>query len=879
VISVFAVGAASAQETDMAPPTDSSAESVEAVADDQASAQQTPVAHEIEAELGRLRQALEDVIELRRQLERASSDLAQTRDAAQERVAELAVAMRGLTAGSEQADRMYNVVVGELQNARQRLRSALETWQAPSDVPEYTPLFNVESVDVQRFRQQIETAQTLTSDLTDGVAAARREEREHRWRVVGLYGDLVRRLNELRIENLGLLSPANRARILGLSRDGVAQLLREIDHAALSADLYRQTRLKQVRDARALTRDLFVIGSLSYSVVRLALVIAAILAVRKRWRRWLDRLRRTLFRSARSVSWKRRTEGLLGLVETAAPWGLFLIAVAAIRWALRPAITAPESIVVYQVVLIYGFYRLAIDLTVGLFVRIGRHYRLQIADDREAKILTTVRWVMRIATPIAVLLLVASRVLGRGYLFHLVVGFSWLIALAALLGIVISWRHVAAEAFLAVQPTGRLAALVRSARGRWYGVLMTPGCFLWMTGRAILAVARDFALGFEQTRRALAFLFRRRIERQAEVRGYADVDPGHLPEAFLEAFTEDAVTHGPLVIDHFPGLGDLHGALVDWREQRGGGAFLLTGERGCGKTSWLRQVDGGDLIRTNITLQDRPASSDELASVLGRALAADTSSTSNLEGLRSTLTGGPRRIVIIDLAQHLFLAAVGGYTTFDAFTTLIEQTHHRVFWVCSMSAFAWQRLRAVRPTPIVFRHHQHLGGWSEDRIRELIRARTAVAGVRLNYGDLVVDRMEGVSAQARLIESEEGYTRLLWDYSDGNPRVALHFFLRSLVPEGADAARVRLFRAPAVEVLERLDEDALFTLASVVTHENVTLGEAVAVTRYPEELCRIHLDRLSELGVLRWDGRRYRIATFWHRAAVRLLFRMNLLAD
>ena len=65
---------------------------------------------------------------------------------------------------------------------------------------------------------------------------------------------------------------------------------------------------------------------------------------------------------------------------------------------------------------------------------------------------------------------------------------------------------------------------------------------------------------------------------------------------------------------------------------------------------------------------------------------------------------------------------------------------------------------------------------------------------------VVVEGMEGVSIKARLIESEEGYIRLLWDYSDGNPRAALHFFVRSLDPDRGSRVRVRLFKAPDVDL-------------------------------------------------------------------------------
>jgi hypothetical protein len=837
----------------------------------------TPVEREIESELARRERALEQISQLRDEMTQARAELDLAAERSGEHVAELTVALRAVAAESEQADQLYESIVAELQAARRGLAEALETWRAPSEVPLYSPGFDLTTVEVVRLHERIEAGRELMASLRGEENALRGLETDLRWRAVEISGDRVRHLNGQHITSMELLTPARRERVFGLSRDGIDQLRREVYNVALTTRLYRETRLHQLREARALARDVFLIGSLSYLALRLAVVVAVILVVRARWSGWLDRLRRYLFRRARTLAQKRRNDRAVGVLRALGPWLWFLIAVTAVAWALEPVIAVPELGIVVQVALIYGLYRLAVEVIVAVIATIGRHYRLHVAADRQAKLVTTVRWVMRIATPIVVLVVVSSRVLGRGYLYHQVTQIAWLVLAATTLAIVFSWRQVAAEAFLEVQPIGRLANLVRTSTGRWYGVLITPACFLWMAGRALLALARDFALGFEQTRRGLAFIFRRRIERQAEVRGYAEAEIEELPAPVVEAFTEEAVSTGPLVVDHFPGLDGFHAALRQWREHARGGAFLLTGERGCGKTTWLGQIATGDLHKTVVTLDRRPTDNHDLARLLGGALRPEVERECTLDELSAHLEDGSPRVVVVDLAQHLFLAAVGGYAVFDAFAELVERTHHRVFWLCAMSELAWQRLRAVRPTPFVFRHHQRLAGWSEEQIRELIRTRVDASGLRLNYSDLVVDRMEGVSAQARLIESEEGYTRLLWDYSDGNPRVALHFFLRSLVPATAGSARVRLFRAPPVEALAALDDSCLFTLAAVITHENVSLGEAAVVTRNSEGVCRMHLDRLLELGVLWAEDDRYRTTPYWHRAAVRLLRRRNLL--
>jgi hypothetical protein len=206
-----------------------------------------------------------------------------------------------------------------------------------------------------------------------------------------------------------------------------------------------------------------------------------------------------------------------------------------------------------------------------------------------------------------------------------------LVLLLTLLGIIISWRDAAAESYLKAHPTGRLARLVHRSRDRWYGILITPACLVWTAGRALVFFTRDLALGFERTRKALAFVFRRRIERQAEIRGFADGEIDELPDTIVAAFTEEPVSDGPLVVDFFPGLDELQSSLASWFDRRVGGSVLLAGERGSGKTSWLHQVDPGELPKTLITLDHRPSSDDELARLLSDHIAPGAESRFSLD--------------------------------------------------------------------------------------------------------------------------------------------------------------------------------------------------------------------------------------------------------
>lgn len=699
-----------------------------------------------------------------------------------------------------------------------------------------------------------------------------------RWQRVHAHGTALLRLVELRVASREKISEERHSALLSIGREGLGQLGREARTVDLAARYHLAKRRHAVDEVPRMARDVFTVGAALSRLVLVILVLALAWWVRRRWRSWLEQLRGPAFRSLSSVASKRRLQRMLGGLAVVMPWTLFLLTLAALRWALGPAVEAAEIDILLTVLTVFGCYRLTIDAVAAVLVGIAVHYGLDATDERRAMLERSVRTVLRVGAALVLVILV-SRGMGQGFLSSLIMKLGWAVVLTAVLVELFRWRSVMIDTFLELQPRGRLAAAVRSTRSRWYGAFVAPLAFVWLAGRGVATVTREFALGFEQTQKALAFLFRRKVERQAERQGYAEGDVEELPAAVVEAFAESAVDRGPVVVPFFPGLEELHELISRWRDTGARGSFLLTGERGAGKTTWLNQVRRDDLAIGRIILGRRVTDEAALTRRLSELLDVPLESDSDPRELARALADGPRRVVVLDMAQHLFLADVGGYEAFSAFAALVNRTCRNVFWLCSLSGYAWRHLRAVRPDATVFRVRRHLGGWSDEKIGALIAARCAASGVRFDYADLVVDRMEGVSMRSRLIESQDGYTRLLWDYSDGNPRAALHFFLRSLDPERGGRVRVRLFKAPDVEVLEEGGEDGLFVLAAIVVHESISLEDLERVTRFDRVQCFIHLDRLQEIGAIVLEDGMYRVSTTWHRAAVRLLKRRNLLPE
>lgn len=823
-----------------------------------------------------------------RALDRAALELRQADETEQSRyeaqsarAAELDGQLRISEKGSAAVFELYRATVDELKRVRPALRSALDRLRHATSVPSFEPGFESAGLDLPALQQRRERLQALQRETRSKRMALSQEEEELRRASVERWGALTERLNALRIEAIAGLPDARRSHVLGIGREGIDQLRREVEQFVLSARLYLARRAMFVDRLPGRVRDVFALGTATWTVFKLLLSIVVYTSLRRRGARIRSAAYRWLREAAGTARGRRRGELLVQLAEAIAPWGSFLLFIVAVRWSLADAVLRPQIEPVLAIATLFGFYRLAIDVLFAVSLRVARRYRLILDARATSDVLRSVRTMMRVLFGILVLLTISEGAVGRGYLYHLIARFAWTLVVAAAILLLARWRRPIADAYLAREEGGRLAALVKHSRDRWYGVFVGGAAFVLLAGRASLEVGRDFALGFEQTRRALAFMFRRRVEKRAEQSGYADGNVEELPASVVEAFAESPVQETTPAIDDYPGLDRLDAMIAPWLERDIGSSFLLTGEKGMGKTSWLGQLGRfeSDSVPFHYICPDgRLLSEARLVACLAEGLELALEPGAGMRALREALVAGPKRIVAFDHGQNLFLGKVGGYDSFERFVSLVEATCDRIFWVCSISAFAWDHLRAVRPDLVVFRDHQALEPWPEEKLGKMLRKRTAAAGIRVSYDDLLLD-IRVRRDPSRQMETAEQYTRLLWDYSDGNPRAALHFWLRSLVPVDERNFRVRLFRAPTVADLDGLGERSRFLLAAIVVHENLSLLEAAEVTRYPTATCRLLLQRFLDQGMLQRSHGQYRLTTHWHRTVVRFLKRGNLIAD
>lgn len=788
---------------------------------------------------------------------------------------ELEAQARAVQDGSPEADALYDKLVALLVNLRASANALLGDLERPAREarpPSSTGLDDIVDAELRPLRDQLVAS---FAQLDRDATQLEVEDREMTWTALRAVMTTEPRVNDRRIALLEKVSSAKRASVLGFGEEGFAQGAREISRFRLELRWLRLTWLETGRDFLVGLRRPAAVARMSLQVLSWLGILWLTVTVRRRHPLWLRWLRSATARSIRRPSVVRTVQRITEVLdaigsELATLGGVLLL-------LLIPSLDlerGPLSIL-FLLILGYWSYRLALTVTHRGLAWLADRSDAPATSDLGERILRSVRLVGRAAFAITLLLASSAAVVGKGYLHALVVRFAWTLGVTLAMVLVRRWRNDIADAYLRVRPSGALSRLVERTRQRWIGFFVVVIAFGYVLAATLARAVRRFILGFEHSRKALAYLFRRRLEKQ-QVEQAEPTEEASLDAALLEFFSERAVADGTPSIDRYPGLDDFVERLERFDRGEREGATLVVGRTGYGKSSWLGAADRrakGRLETSRISLSERATSSGSMTTSLARALDV---SASTPDALIERLSAGPRRLILVDDAQLLFLRGVGTLDGWRTFAKILEHTSHRVLWTVAFAHYAWEFLAWLLKGDHVFRTTVSLSPWTEAEITELLKTRTEASKLAIAYDDLLVDDPR-TDASAQILTTARDYNRLIWDYAEGSPRVALHVWGRSLVPDGKDRARVRLFANADTAALEALSESAKFVLAAIVWHERLSLDEALRVTLLPRMACEDAFERFLERGIAKATGDYLVITPRWWPVVIRYLRRKHLI--
>lgn len=818
-------------------------------------------------------------LELARQNEQAANERGEFVKQ-QERIAARLFALKAASAGTVPAaevDRVFDELVDLLVERRVALDEAVTAASKPFEqrplvVDEALLATRGDDLDGERAAAR-ELATTIQAEREASAIAERQRAVTQR----EIIEQQVEQLNDLRLAVLPRLSDEKHDAVLGFGPEGRAQLVRELTQLrVMSRWSWHSTGPELWRVVTSLS-DPDRLASLIWRLVML-IVVAVLARFAVRRLPWARRALRSLpVQSLRRPALIRWATTGIDAVHAIAPE----LAVVVVMWAaiglLSPTREQPYLLVPLTIAFDFSVYRLLIRCTHQIIAWLAKTPVGTLSEEKSERVLASVRLVGRYAFTLHVFFLVSLTLLGRGYLFSAVSRFAWLgaVPIAALLAR--WWDRDIATAYLKLRPEGAIATLVRKSADRPWEFVVGVVAFFFIFVAFIGRTVRAFVMRFDQTRKALAFVFRKRLERRAE--DQVETVRAELPAHILEALTQERIAVSELLTSRLPKLADVRAAMAAWATAPTlSQSWLVSGKAGFGTTSWLRAaVDG--LAETQlrwVSFTARPVSREHTIAVLAENLGLAATTTAQLIGL---LRAAPPQVIVLDDLEQLTLRSVGARDAWACVADVIHGTGAHVFWLGACAHHAFDYLRWVDRGDGAFREIVTLSAWSERDIHALLTSRVERTGWHVSYDDLLVTRATDAGYSGQIVETSQEFTRLIWDYSEGSPRVALNCWAKSLEPIGPKLARVRLFNRPASDLLERLPELDRFLLAGITWHEALTVDDAIAALRLGAAPTLRALSRLVDWGVI--DARRgaYRVSTEWWPVVERYLRSKHLIED
>jgi hypothetical protein len=451
---------------------------------------------------------------------------------------------------------------------------------------------------------------------------------------------------------------------------------------------------------------------------------------------------------------------------------------------------------------------------------------------------------------------VARATLGTFFLtfwIHVVGYLGYAIVVYVLLSL---WKGTIARQFTRLDGGKSTAAedFVSRHKDRLWGVIVIFLALAWLAGRGLLRWMRKYLVGLDATRKVGNFFLRKRIEREAGAKAVQKQPlTDTLPAGLLAAYSEDAMASRPHLL---PRDAELAQFQAHWKHFTSGrdGSVAIVGENGMGKSVFVDQVEAhirkDELPVAVAVMEEKLLTEVELIGFLSGTVGVITDGYTVMSLVRALLAG-PRRAVVIDDCHHTFLRGVEGFGALDALLDVVSLTNHHVFWTLAFDELAWTYMNRFRSWGARVKLIK-LTGFGDDGVRKMIESRVRAAGFQLSFDNLVVSR-GGQDRGYQVVESAAGYFRLLTEFSEGNPRVAVRYWLRSLSVHDDGILHVSLFDTEPVASISELRSDEGFALAAVIQHDTLDASQLSRVLGAEVELCALYLNAWRETGLLKVD--------------------------
>ncbi|WP_045498421.1 ATP-binding protein [Vibrio hyugaensis] len=754
----------------------------------------------------------------------------------------------------------------EFQPEPQVLPVAQEITQEINKLPEPLFMSDQDKRKVNQLLNAVMNEQRKQTLIFDQHLKAYRESGEDKeWFETQSSNLTLNSLGQSKERLLALTDPITHDKLTGFGPYGVTQFKQEWRQTQLNAEYLL---FFQIRSFQSLIKEVFISPiPVLWAGIKVLFIYFGLV-----W--WLTNSKRiiTLFREtqldnvAKPPIWVR----LIWYISRAHRAIAWLIAIT-LSLRVLSEIPSLQHLIILE---IFTWWVLGGSIAISFILEFAYRNSRSTSQEVIALRLSTIRRYVWSAIVAGVILQISIRTLGKGTIYSWIYSalFFWFVLVT--LSVLRLWRKKVFE--VAEKLSDRPVWVNWSIRRKdtlLLSIIGTAICAVWIMLHSfkhrIVAMLSNYTM-FSQ---ALAYLFRIEVAKQTGNNGgdtnlvrikgeqtFEYILPGSEDSELVEYASDEIKQLSKYLLTDSPAV------------------CVISGERGVGTTTFLRtilnKVKNAEPLYLNCPYAGYSELLKELALQLG--LEEDASEIQVLAHLRKSDTP---YLIAVDNAQRLVKPMVGGLSGLIKLTNLLRRSkkNHRV--VMAIEKASWRFVDRARGERLLFDWVAFMPRWSEKQLSALFDTRiNQEIENPVTFDGLVVPKQwdqEDITEEER---AKQGFYRILWHYSDGNPTVGLRFFRLSLRQDKeTQQVVVRLFHAPESQELEKMPKPMLAVLRSIVQLEVASPEELSECTQLSIAEVIGTLRYFQSRGFIEWSEDKARVSDHWFRHITNVLDRQHLL--
>ncbi|WP_095497235.1 ATP-binding protein [Paraferrimonas haliotis] len=379
---------------------------------------------------------------------------------------------------------------------------------------------------------------------------------------------------------------------------------------------------------------------------------------------------------------------------------------------------------------------------------------------------------------------------------------------------------------------------------------------------------------YQMFKHALAYLFRVEVAKQSQIaeesqhmkrikgdEAFNYIAPGHQDSTLVEDYGKEQLNElSRYVLANIPAM------------------VMVCSERGLGLTTFLKRLLYRSKSEHGYYINCPHGGFNELLKAIKAELGMPEDAT-EIELVKHLRKAEHRILLCIDNSQRLVSPKVGGLSELMKFTKLVRRGRNNHGVVLGIDQSTWRFIDRARGERLLFDKVLALPRWSEQQIADLLQTRIAKEGEHaISFAGLKLPKQWDEQDLTEEERAEMGFYRILWDYSDGNPTVALRFFRMSLHRDKTDdQVYVRIFKAPDAKELETMPKPMLAVLRAIVQLEVASAEELSDCTQLSFSEVLNTLRYFQNRGFIELLDDKAKISSHWFRYITDTLHNQHLL--